>query len=287
VQLKGDFINNSGSISTGSNGGLTFNGTSAQEITGSQSTTFYCGVTINNTAGVALTNTATGADQVFDSLLTFTAGDITLNGFDLTLNEGFTGADASKHIITNGAGVLKAYVTNSNVTFPVGDGTVYNPLVLNEAGTADTFGVQYANTAPGGWTGGNPHTVLGHWTVTEVTAGGNLSVTPQWIGTQEQASFDRTDCAVGVSTNNGATVAWNATGAAAGGDPYTRIGTGFTSVGKFMVGDFWFGGIDVDLDLFLAGPYSGGTMTTNLKTKSLIPLTDPYGLGNTVASIPK
>ena len=49
VQLKGDFINNdNGTVAVGSTGLLIFNGTSAQDITGDTSTTFYCAVEINN-----------------------------------------------------------------------------------------------------------------------------------------------------------------------------------------------------------------------------------------------
>lgn len=285
VQLKGDFINNGGSVAVGSTGLLAFNGTAAQEITGSQSTTFYCPVEVNNAAGVALTNTATGNNQSLGSSLTLTSGKVTLNAFDLTLSSaGVTGATSGKYIVTNSTGQLKAPVVAADYVLPVGDATTYNPVTLNDVGGgADTYGVIYTGTSLIGAT----HSVLGNWAITEGTPGGaNLTVTPQWNLTQEQASFDRLDCAVGVTTDNGTTVAWKASGAAAGGDPYTKSGAGFTGVGKFLVGDYWFSGILVDLDFWLAGPYAAGAMGTQLKTKNLIPLTDPYGLGNTVAAIP-
>jgi hypothetical protein len=283
VQLKGNFINNSGTVATGSTGRLTLNGTSAQEITGSQSTTFFCALEVNNVAGVALTTTSTGASQVCDSTLILTNGKVTLNGFNLTLsNEGVSGATSAKYVVTNTTGQLKAPVTSVDYLFPVGTSTSYNPLTLNEAGTADTYGVLYASTMPAGWTG-TDHAVTGHWTVTEVTPGGNtLTAKPQWNGSQEQPSFTRTDCAVGVSTDNGASVNWKASGAASGTNPYTQTGTGFSSVGKFLVGDSFFLFINLDVDLFLAGPYNGATMNTGLT----VPLTDPYGLGTTVTSIP-
>jgi hypothetical protein len=285
VTLKGDFINNGGSIATGSTGLLAFNGTAAQAIEGSQSTTFYCAVEVNNAAGVELTAAASN-DQVVDSSLTLTSGKVTLNEYDLTLsNEGVLGAvGTSNYIVTNSTGELKAPVTNADYVFPVGDATTYNPVTLNEGTTPDTYGVIFTGTSLIGAT----HSVLGNWAITEGTAGCNLTVTPQWNGTQEQASFDRLDCAVGVTTDNGATVAWKASGAAVGGDPYTRSGAGFAGVGKFLVGDYFFEGFEVDLDFFLAGPYNTGTglMNVGLKTKNLIPLNDPYGLGNVVTSIP-
>jgi hypothetical protein len=284
VQLKGSYINNGGSITTGSSGLLTFNGTSGQEITGSQSTTFHCAVAVNNSAGVALTNTQTGANQVADSTLTLTSGKVTLNQFNLTVNQALN-ATASNYVVTNGAGLLKRPVAATNVTFPVGISTSYNPLVLNNAGTADTYGVGYANTLPGSWPG-TTHAVNGSWTVTEAVGGGsNLTATPQWNGTQEQSGFARTDCYVGVTTNSGVTTTYAPGGAASGTDPYTRSGAGFTSVGQFLVADYFFRGIDLDLDVFLAGPYSGSVMSTALKTNNLIPLNDPYSNGTSVATI--
>jgi hypothetical protein len=285
VQLKGHFVNNSGTINANSDGTLAFVGTSAQEIKGSVPTTFGCDVQINNAAGVSITT----ANQVMSKNLTFTSGKLTLGAYDLTLaaSSAITGAGSGSYVVTNGAGSLKRPVGATDVAFPVGNAG-YNPIILNEALTADTYGVNFSDALPGGWTGGASHHVLGHWTVTEGTPGGNdLTATAEWVGTQEQA-FDRTDCAVGVSTDNGATFSWDASSGALGGDPYTQVGSGFASVGKFMVGDYFFGGFLVDLDLFLAGPYNVGTglMNIGLKTKNLIPLTDPYGLGVTVGSIP-
>lgn len=285
VNLKGDFINNSGSIATGSTGRLTFNGTSAQAITGSASTTFYCAVEVANSTGVALTTGSTGNNQVLDSILILTSGKVTLNGFNLELsNEGVSGADASNYLVTNSTGKVKALVGASNYTFPVGNAS-YNPVILNEAGTSDTYSVSFADSYPSGWTGTN-HAVLGYWDISDATPGGNnLAVTGQWNTAQEQAPFDRTDCAVGVQIS-GDNVAWKASGAAAGSNPWTQSGAGFAGVGKFMVGDYYFEGIDLDLDAWLAGPYSGGSMSTALKTAGVIPLTSPYGTGETVGSVP-
>lgn len=289
VVLKGDFVNNGGSIATGSFGQLTFNGTSAQEITGSASTTFYCAVEVDNASGVALTATAApGASQVLDSTLILTTGKVTLNTFDLTLsNEGVTTPSATKYIVTNSTGMLKASVGASNYLFPVGSASAYNPVILNEAGTADTYGVTYAASTPAGWAP-TDHAVVGTWTVTEGTpAGNNLTVTPGWNATDEQTNFDPTDCAVGVTADNGTTIDWKASGAAAGPDAngiYAKSGAGFTTLGQYVVGDYFFEGIDIDLDLFLAGAYNAGSMTTGLN--SIIPLTDPYGNGINATSIP-
>lgn len=285
VQLKGDFINTSGTIAPGSTGTLTFNGTAAQQVGGVTSTNFYCSVVVNNTSGVSLN----GADEVLYNALTLTNGKLTLNAYDLTMAAVGITATSSNYIVTNNtAGELKGVVAASAVTFPVGTSTAYNPVILdNTGGTSDTYSVVYTGALPGGWTGGTGHAVNGNWEVSEGTPGGsNLTVTPQWNLTDEQAGFARTDCAVGVSTDAGATVAWKASGAAIGANPYTRSGAGFTSVGTFLVGDYFFEGIDLDLDIFLAGPYSAGTMSTALLAASQIPLNDPYGNSAFAASIP-
>jgi hypothetical protein len=186
--------------------------------------------------------------------------------------------------VADSTGQLKAPVGNSDYVMPVGTASSYNPVTLNEAGTPDTFGVIFNKAMPGGWTG-TDHAVTGNWAVTEKNAGGtDLTVTPQWNLADEQTNFSRADCAVGVSADNGATVAWKASGAASGPGPYYKDGAGFTGVGIFLVGDYFYQGIELDLDFFLAGPYSGGTMSTALN--SIIPLTDPYGNGIDATSIP-
>jgi len=279
VELKGDLINTSGSIHQNSLGKLTFNGTSAQLISGANPTTFYCAVEVDNALGVSIT----GSDQVLDSVLTLTSGSVTLNGNSLTMSdEGITGASTSQYIVTNGAGELKSAVGATDVTFPVGNAT-FNPVVLNNAGTPDTYGVVATDVLPTNWTPAD-HAVAVAWAVSEAASGNSdLTVKPYWADANEQTSFDNTDCAVGLTTNSGTSFTWGTNGAAAGADPsWNQTGSGFTDVGEFVVGDYFNSGIDLDLKLFLAGPYNGATMNTGLT----VPTTDPYGLSTTVGSIP-
>jgi len=127
VQLKGNFVNNGGNINSGSTGTLTLNGTSAQQIGGTAPTDFYCSLVVNNTAGVSLT----GADEVLYAALTLTNGKLTLNAYDLTMAAVGITASASNYVVTNNAaGELKAAVGASDVTFPVGTASSYNPLNL-------------------------------------------------------------------------------------------------------------------------------------------------------------
>jgi len=96
--------------------------------------------------------------------------------------------------------------------------------------------------------------------------------------------FDETDAAVGLTQDNGTSFTYAANGSATGSDPYTLAGAGFTNVGEFIVSDYFHSGFDLELDVFLAGAYSGGTMSTALN--SYIPTTDPYGTSTTVTSVP-
>lgn len=278
VQLKGDFINTSGTVPDGSNGRLVFNGTAGQQISGA-STTFYCAVEVNNATGVTLASN----NEVMDSILVMTSGNMTLGANHLTMaNEVITTGSSSSYIVTNGAGELKQTVGATNVTFPVGTASVYNPLILNNSGTSDTYGVIATTTMPTNWTTSN-HAVGLTWLVSEAVAGASsLTATPQWTSGQQQASFDNTDCAVGVTTNDGTSFTWAPSGTATGGGPFTRSGSGFTDVGKFVVADYFFEGFDLNMNLFLAGPYNGSTMNTGLT----VPTTDPYGLSTTINPIP-
>ena len=106
VSILGDITNNSGALMDAtSTGTVTFEGTSAQEITGTASSTFYGTLDINNSTGVAITNTATGADQVINGTLNFTSGKLTLNGFNLTIGASDpTGASTTSFIVTNSTG---------------------------------------------------------------------------------------------------------------------------------------------------------------------------------------
>jgi len=113
-------------------------------------------------------------------------------------------------------------------------------------------------------------------------------ITTQWNGVEEALPFNRTYSTVGVTTDNGANVSWGATGAAVGSNPYMRSTSAISTVGTFMVGDYYYGGLSIDLKVVLAAAWNAtnNNMDKTLNTAGLIPLNDPYGLGTTVSSIP-
>jgi hypothetical protein len=288
VSLLGNITNNSGGLfNSSSSGTVTFEGSSAQEITGNNDVGFYGTVDINNSNGVAITNTSTGTDQTINGTLNFTSGLLSLNSFDLTIGSTDpTGTSSAKYIRTNGTGSLKRTVASSDVTFPLGNST-YNPLTLNNSGTSDTYGVRVVDDEPSG--SATNHMVDRSWVVSEASAGGsNLTVTTQWNSAEELTSFDRANSAVGLTNNSGSTYKWGTLGAATGSDPYTRSGAGFTDVGSYAVADYSTTGIVIDLQAFLAAAYNttNDNMDNTLNSHMLLPTTDPYGLNTTVSMAP-
>jgi hypothetical protein len=254
LEIKGTVENNTTDLTASSSSGtIKFNGTSAQQITGDHDANLYGSVEINNSAGVSLTNTATGSDLTIHGTLALTNGIFTLNGFNLSATS-VSGGSASAYIKTNGSGVLKMEVGNSDVSFPVGNSN-FNPITLNNAGTSDTYGVRVLDHEPAG--ASTQHMVDRSWEVTETTAGGSdLTVTTQWNSGEELTGFDRSSSQVGLTTDNGSTYQWATVGAASGSDPYVRNGSGFSGVGTFTVGDYFYGGLNLNMKLFLAGTYN-------------------------------
>ncbi len=289
LSVKGDIVNNTnGLFDATSLGTVTFEGSSAQEITGDHDVGFYGTVDIDNSSGVAITNTSTGSDQTVNGTLRFTSGNLTLNGFNLNIGatDPMNPGSGTGYIVTNSTGVVKREVGSTDKIFPVGN-TAYNPVTLSNSGTSDTYGVKLVDNEPAN--ASTAHMVNRSWEITEAVSGGsNLTVIAQWNSGEELTGFDRTDCQVGLTTDAGTSYTWSTVAAAGGSDPYTRTGSGFTSVGTFAVGDYFYGGLELDLKVFLAGAYNvtNGNMDKTLNDNSLIPATDPYGLNTTVAAVP-
>lgn len=238
--IAGNWTKGSGSNFYPNGRAVTFNGSSAQTITGA--TTFDY-LTINNSAGVSLNGTT--SSTIVNNTLTLTAGKITLGSNDLTISEtgNIAGADSSKYIVTLGTGQLKKTVGASEILFPVGSAAAYHPITFTNAGTPDVYGViSTAGAVPN--VNGAAYTVNNRWLVSEAVAGGsNLTVVPQWNTSDlnNAATFNAaTQLYVGLYdgsawTQNSATLAgtnpYTATGAAAF-SPSTLSGTQYFAVGK-------------------------------------------------------
>ena len=233
VNVKGNINVAAGktlTFSPASSDSIFFNGAAQQTINNSGTLTFAAGsrAIINNSLGVLL-NTSISVPQ-----LILQTGNIILGPNNLTTTT-LTGGSSSSYIQTSGAGTLTINnVGASDVIFPVGR-TSYNPVTINNAGTADNFTVGVQNTIDNP-TFDNTHAVQRQWNISEAVAGGsNAALTFQWATANEGGSMTHTGMFVGHW--NGASYDLFPT-TIAGADPaWTVLVSGITTFSPFVVGD--------------------------------------------------
>jgi len=281
--VSGNWTNDasSGNLLQGTTGTVHFNGAIAQNIAGTTKTWFS---NLN-----MLNHAALGVETSVSSLLTLVNKSVTLGSYNLVMegSASISGASSLGYVVAAGTGKLLRQVGAVNTQFPVGTATSYVPVVLNNSGTVDNFGVNvFADVRQNGTTGGTipqiNDCVNMTWVITENVAGGsNLSVTPYWNASNEGVSFDRTNCGVGHYTGG----AWNpqSSGAAGGANPYFITRTGITSLSAFAVGDLQSPmaiplHIVLDVTALLEGPYNGATMNPTLNSGGYLPLSQPYNI---------
>jgi hypothetical protein len=207
-------------------------GTADQTITSNQDVIFLY-LELNKAVGTKLilgsnTNMARSTNTpIVSPQLVLNSGLIELGNFNLVLEHNtswptiLTGGSANSYVIATGTGRLFRQVNNTNVLFPVGTASAYMPLTLNNAGTADMYGVRMADLGAAPYNI-NSYFVSHGWDVTENTAGGSdNTLTGQWNAANEQTDFNRTQSAF---------YRWSGTqfnclqpeAAAGGTGPYTR-----------------------------------------------------------------
>lgn len=142
INCEGNW-SNSGTYTTGSNT-VTFDGSSAQEIGGSATTTFY-NFTLDNSNNVSL-----AVDNNIENTFTFTNGKFITQGYKLKLgttstNATVSGESSSNYFVAyNNGGTIGTLTQriNSNTTydFPVGNASSYLPVsfTLNSNGGLTT-----------------------------------------------------------------------------------------------------------------------------------------------------
>ena len=224
-----------GTKSFGTTGNLIFNGSVAQ-TTGTSMPAAINSLTINNASNVGL-----GAGTALTGPLTFTTGKLLLGANNIS-TASIVGSSSSKYVVTDGTGTLKINnVGAGNTVFPVGpSATGYNPVTINNAGTADNFAVG-VKTAVDNNPSDPTRIVNMQWDITEdIPGGSNATLTPSWnapsAGTGDEAvNFDR-QAAVVIGHYVGAI--WTETIATvAGSNPYTASATGFNSFSPFIIGN--------------------------------------------------
>ncbi len=244
IDMSGGTLTESG---TGS-GTITFNGTSNQIISCSGTISNTISFTINNSSGVTLNSNLT-----IPGTLTLTSGKLTLGSNNLTINGpsgSISGGSASSYVVTDGTGELRCYAVGaSNVLFPVGTSSTYNPVTINSSGT-ETYFVRvqssFDNAPP------EPNKVVNRqWTITNAPDGGTTAtITLQWNSSDEAGGFDR-DAAISIGRHNGSQ--WVGTSVTLGNPSsgvYTATASGFTFFSPFAVGNE--GAVPIELASFTA-----------------------------------
>ncbi|OAQ37921.1 hypothetical protein A5893_16245 [Pedobacter psychrophilus] len=192
---------------------------------------------------------------------------INTNGiFDASLTTDLTTTDTWFKAL----GALKRKVGNSDVLFPVGTSTAYNPVTLNNSGTLSDISVKVKNTfdnAPS-----QPTQVVNkQWNIIPSTTGSNLAVTLGWSTADQAASFD---AAMPIVIGEYTGTSWAESTATISGatSPYTATISGVTIKspnGNFAVGNT--GTLPLDFLSFTAKPDAlGKTVNLNWSTTNEI-----------------
>jgi hypothetical protein len=226
-------LTNTGTITLSPYANFVFDGIAAQ-LTGAMLPSHIQSLTVNNAAGVVLSDTVTVADSLY-----LTAGKLRLAGNVLTA-KGIVGSSSTKYVVTDSVGSLSfASVGSAEVLFPVGTTTAYAPLWITNSGTADAFSVAVvpdAGTAP---LGGR---VNAKWRIAEGTAGGsNCTLKFGWMASLEDATFAADRAGNAAIFRLGTDTAAIGTGAYTSqftSEPYTLSRAGITSFGSLAVGKF-------------------------------------------------
>ncbi|MFN5209970.1 MAG: autotransporter-associated beta strand repeat-containing protein [Bacteroidota bacterium] len=242
IFLAGNWSNNgTGNNFFPNNRAVFFNGTSNQNIGGSNTgSNPFPFLFIDNPAGITLT-----APQTVSTQLTLTNGSVILGAHSLTMNTGasITGISTSRYIVTNSTGQLIQRVSSSNVLFPIGpSASIYAPVTLNQAGTAENIGVLCETAPPFDQTLINDSRAVNvQWYLNESVADANSLFTSfQWPLSSEAASFNRS---IGVFHGSWNGTAWDLRGSSSttGSNPYTSSSstnyTGNLSNRLFTIGN--------------------------------------------------
>ncbi len=138
ISLTGNWINNG--IFTPRTKTVTFNGSSAQTLSGSTTTSFY-NLTMNNTSSTGLT---LSTPAIVTAGLTLTDGNIyTSNPNYLTMNAGSTSTAGTSASFVDGP--MKK-IGATDFVFPLGDGIKWRRMKIASIASSETFIAQYFDT---------------------------------------------------------------------------------------------------------------------------------------------
>ena len=287
IEVKGDITSEAAaSFTSAVDSKLKFSGTTS-------STVNFMASTILSDVEMAKTaeDLTLASDLDIDGDLTFTEDDnqIILGANNLVLSA-TSAADnvavTNSFIVTDGAGVVTKEGLSTAFEFPVGAAIdSQNDIILTEGGTADDISVRVltdAYDAPVTQTDAMVDDVVSAtWEITEaVTGGSDLIAAPSWAAADETTTFDNTDAAV-FQFNGTYYTALATTGAATtidGISSLTNVGLVLDDTDYVIIGDSGLLRAFLAAKIILQGPYqaSQDLMRDQLRTKSLIPLEEPY-----------
>ena len=306
---------------TNSNGG-TITNSGTIEVTGNftNNATYTANSSNIRFIGATAATVKTNGDVFNNVEINKSAGDITLTddmGLSGVLNwagNGVIVTGANKVDVQNSAaGAITGYTSaryiNGNLTrdvvnggdypLPVGDGSamrlaeienIQGATELDAAFSAGVAGTTPLNIATEGiYTDVNS---FGKWTISSTGTATSYDVKAHTTGFT--GLVDNQFGVVKRATGSASSADWGTGGGAFvahttadGFAERTGVTDGFSEFAIATGADAITPGIKVDLKAFLAGAYTGASaMSTNLSTFAVLPLTDPYGLGVTVTSIP-
>ena len=287
IEVKGDITSEAAaSFTSAVDSKLKFSGTTP-------STVNFMASTILSDVEMAKTaeDLTLASDLDIDGDLTFTEDDnqIILGANNLVLSA-TSAADnvavTNSFIVTDGAGVVTKEGLSTAFEFPVGAAIdSQNDIILTEGGTVDDISVRVladAYDVPATQTDAMVDDVVSAtWEITEAVIGGSdLIAAPSWAAADETTTFDNTDAAV-FQFNGTYYTALATTGAATtidGISSVTNVGLVLDDTDYVIIGDSGLLRAFLAAKIILQGPYqaSQDLMRDQLRTKSLIPLEEPY-----------
>ncbi len=283
MKVSKDLLNEAGAtLTTASGSTVEMYGADASAIKSSGAT--IAQLKVNKDASI---DVSTLDDMIISNSVSFAADNNKLNigGDNLTLNDGATisGNSGLRYIQADGVGkVVKELSAAETFEYPVGDGSNYSPVTV--ASTSGTFGAS-ASIGVNVTDADHPNKhadadawISRYWTV-DITDITDLVATA--TGTYVDADINGTETDIyGASYEAGD---WSYSGTAS--DDAANTVTADVTQDMDLTGQNFFGRF-ANLKVFLQGPYSSGTMKTDLNDNGYLPLNTPYGTGESVASIP-
>ena len=287
IEVKGDITSEAAALFTSAvDSKLKFSGTTPSTIN-FMASTILSDVEMAKTAE----DLTLASDLDIDGDLTFTEDDnqIILGANNLVLSA-TSAADnvavTNSFIVTDGAGVVTKEGLSTAFKFPVGAAIdSQNDITLAEGGTVDDISVRVltdAYDAPVTQTEVMVDDVVSAtWEITEAVIGGSdLIAAPSLAAADDTTTFDNTDAAV-FQFNGTDYTALATTGAATtvdGISSVTNVGLVLNDTDYVIIGDSGLLRAFLAAKIILQGPYqaSQDLMRDQLRTKSLIPLEEPY-----------